>query len=64
MTDDPRLERRRNRTLVKNFENATRIHEMRGTHHPDEWYEIDMNFAKAKAALLQRLNTPFAEETK
>lgn len=41
------------RKLVRNFENATRNHEMKGSMHPDDWEEIEQDFIEAKRKLIK-----------
>ena len=35
------------------FEASTRTHEMKGTYHPNDWSDIEEDFAKRKKLLIE-----------
>lgn len=39
------------RRLVRNFENAVRAHEMKGSMHPDDWDQIEQDYKTCKHKL-------------
>lgn len=43
------------RKLINDFEAFVRLHEMKGSYHPDERYEIEQQFVSAKRKLLKYL---------
>lgn len=45
----------RTQRIVKQFEDATRNHEMKGTYHPEEWDEIEEDFKRAKKKLVAHI---------
>lgn len=47
-----RLKQKRFPAAIRNFEVAVRLHEMRGSYHPDDWDEIDNYYREQKKKLL------------
>jgi len=50
---------------LRDFESAVRMHEMKGTFHPDDWEEIEQQYKDAKKKmriLLELLNQHSQEQ--